>query len=310
MDNFKNNLDAFSLLSILYDVESNILNLIKTKLQNFFLSVNKLFIDNAWYNNYILKYINYIFSKKIYPIIISGLVLIKSKLSSSQLIGEEYLGINIQNKNKFLLFLLLNAFESLIIKYIDKLFSFFYFLYFNPENNIEKINYYCKCIKKIFNHLKNIQNILFGATFYKIFSPKENKNIFDNFEKPIKLISYGFIIKNAYKIYQNIKNIFTVYYIEEEKEKGKGNLDINKINSNYDEVNEKLNLNKLENDENNDNICLLCLNKCYQICCTPCGHLFCWSCIHLYLSEKNMCPKCKLNCKPQEILFLQNYLNI
>ena len=308
MDNFKTNLDAFSFLSIIYDVESNILNLIKTKLQNFLLSINKLFIDNSWYNNYILKYVNYIFSKKIFPIIISGLVIIKSKLSSFQLISEEYLGINIQNKNKFLLFLLINAFESLIIKYVDKLFSFFYFLYFNRENNIEKITYFSMCVKKIFNHIKNLQNILFGMTFYKMFSPKENKNIFDNIEKPIKLIGYGFIIKDVYNIFQNIKNIFNVYYIEEEKEKK--NLDIDNINSHYDEANEKLNLNRIEKDESDDNICLLCLNQCYQICCTPCGHLFCWSCIHLYLSEKNICPKCKLNCKPQEILFLQNYLNI
>ena len=298
MDNLKSNLDAFSYLSIIYDVETNILNLIKTKLQNFFLSINKLFIDNTLYNNYILKYLNYIFSKKIFPIIISGLILIKTKLSSFQLISEEYLDINIQNKNKLLLFLLFNSFESLIIKYIDKLFSYIYFHFFNRENNIEKINYYCKCVKNIFNHIKNFQNILFGMAFYKLFSPKEYKNIFDNFEKPIKLIASGFIFKNAYNIFQNIKNIFNVYYIEEEKEKK--NFDINKIN-------EKIILNKIDNEDNNDNICLLCLNPCYQICCTPCGHLFCWSCIHLYLIEKNICPKCKLNCKPQEILFLQNF---
>ena len=298
MDNLKSNLDAFSYLSIIYDVETNILNLIKTKLQNFFLSINKLFIDNTLYNNYILKYLNYIFSKKIFPIIISGLILIKTKLSSFQLISEEYLDINIQNKNKLLLFLLFNSFESLIIKYIDKLFSYIYFHFFNRENNIEKINYYCKCVKNIFNHIKNFQNILFGMAFYKLFSPKEYKNIFDNFEKPIKLIASGFIFKNAYNIFQNIKNIFNVYYIEEEKEKK--NFDINNIN-------EKIILNKIDNEDNNDNICLLCLNPCYQICCTPCGHLFCWSCIHLYLIEKNICPKCKLNCKPQEILFLQNF---
>ena len=55
--------------------------------------------------------------------------------------------------------------------------------------------------------------------------------------------------------------------------------------------------------------CDRCLNKYEHVCCTPCGHLFCWSCIHLFLNEKNFCPKCKLVCKPQEILFLQNYLS-
>ena len=301
MNNIKNNLDAFSFLSNIYDVESNILTLIKTKIQNFIFSFNRLFINNTWYNNHILKYINFILSEKIYPIIISGLMLIKSKFSSYQLISEEYLNINILYKNKFLLFLLLNSFESLIIKYIDKLFQLLYSFFFNPQNNTEKINYYGKNIKNILKHIKNLQNIILGITFYKSFVPKENISIFDNLEKPIKLLGCGFIIKNAYNIFLNIKNIFNVYYIDEEPKKlEKSEMKEDKGESCYSNI--------IENNDDNENICLLCLNKYEQVCCTPCGHLFCWSCIHLFLNEKNFCPKCKLNCKPQEILFLQNYL--
>lgn len=295
MEKIRTNLDAFSLLSIIYDVESNILTLIKTKIQNFLFSINKLLIDNEWYNNHILNIINFILSKKIYPIIISSLIIIKSKLSSFQFISEEYLGINIQNKNKLIFFLLLNSFEILIIKYVDKLFSFCYNFFFSPKMNFEKIHYYGKCIKNIFKHIRNLQNIIFGMSFYKSFSPKENNLIFDNLEKPIKLFSYGLIFKNAYNIFTNIRKIFNVYYYIEDKNK--------KIYEN------KKVLNNDDNDDNNVNICILCLNKYNQVCCTPCGHLFCWSCIHLYLVEKNICPKCKLNCRPEEILFLQNYLD-
>ena len=300
--NIKNNIDNFSLLSIIYDVESHILTLIKNKIQNFIFSINKLFINNIWYNNHILKYINFILSKKIYPIIISGLIFIKSKISPFQLISEEYLNINIKNKNKFILFLLFNSFEALIIKYIDTFFSICYSFFFNKQYHSEKINYYGKCIKNIFKHLKNIQNIILGMVFYKSFLPKDNNVFFDILDEPIKLISYGFIIKNTYNIFQNIKNIFSVYYIDEKKE----NIE-NDDNKNYCEDNTIYNEN--ENDDDNENKCLLCLNKYNQVCCTPCGHLFCWSCIHLYLSEKNNCPKCKKYCKSQEILFLQNYLN-
>ena len=303
MDNIKNNLNAFSLLTMIYDVESNILTFIKNKIQNFILSINKIFINNTLYNKYIIKYINFILSKKILPIIISGLIYIKSKISSFQLISEEYLNINIQNKNKLIFFLLLNSFESLIIKYVNNFFSVCYSLYFNNQkNNFQKINYYGKCIKNIFKHIQNLQNIILGMIFFKSFVPKENIFIFDNLEKPIKLFGYGFIIKNAYNIFQNIKNIIKIYYIEDEKEEKKI-----KINENIVEDSEIGY--KFEDDDNNVDICLLCLNKYNQVCCTPCGHLFCWSCIHLYLSEKDNCPKCKSKCNPQEILFLQNYLN-
>lgn len=304
MNNIKTNIDGFSFLSIIYDVESNILKLIKDKIQNFIFSIDKLFINNVWYNNHILNYIKFILSKKIYPIIISGLIFIKSYFSNFQLISEEYLNININKKKKFILFLLFNSFESLIIKYIDKFFSLCYSFFFNKNNHSEKVKYYGKCIKNIFKHLKNLQNIIFGMIFYKSLSPVENNTIFDNLEEPIKLISYGFLIKNTYNIFQNIKNIFNVYYLEEEKDKNEN------INDNKKNCEDNKNINIIENDDdNNENICLLCLNKYNQVCCTPCGHLFCWSCIHLYLSEKNNCPKCKMNCKPQEILFLQNYLN-
>ena len=304
MNNYKNNLDAFSLLTNIYDVESNILTIIKSKIQNFIFSFNRLFANNTWYNNHILKYVNYILSEKIYPIIITGLMLIKSKLSSFQLISEEYLSINILNKNKFLSFLLLNSFEQLIIKYIDKLFSVLYSFFFNPQNNPQKVNYYGKCIKNIFKHIKNLQNIIFGMMFYKSFFPQDKIIGFDKLENPVKLIGYGFIFKNAFNIYQNIKNIFNVYNIDEEtkisdnNEKAQKNGEICQI-SNYKE----------NNSDEDENICLLCLNKYEHVCCTPCGHLFCWSCIHLFLNEKNFCPKCKLVCKPQEILFLQNYLS-
>ena len=130
MNNIKPNLDGTSLL-LIYEIESNILKFIKNKIQNFFLSIDKLFINNTWYNNHILKYIQFFLSNKIYPIIITGLLYIKSKSSSFQLISEEFLNIKINHKNKFILFLLLNSFESLIIKYVDKLFSICYYFFIN-----------------------------------------------------------------------------------------------------------------------------------------------------------------------------------
>jgi len=304
MNDLKNNLDSFTLLANIYDIESNILSLIKEKIQNFVLSINKLFVNNTWYNNHIIKYINFIFSKKLLPIIISGIMYIKSKLSSFQLISEEYLNINIQNKNKFIFFLLLNSLEALLIKYVNQIFAVCYSLIFkSKDNNLQKITYYGKCIKNILKHIKNLQNIILGMIFFKSVSPKENNSFFDSLKKPIEIISYGFIIKNAYNIFQNLMNIFNIYSIEEEKE---NKLNEGSISKNNIEI--KNEINNIE-DGDNENICILCLNKYNKVSCTPCGHLFCWSCIHLYLTEKNNCPKCKSSCKPQEILFLQNYLN-
>jgi len=306
MDDIKNNLYSFTLLTNIYDIESNILSLIKEKIENFALSINKLFVNNTWYNNHIINYINFIFSKKILPIIISGIMYIKSKLSSFQLISEEYLNINIKNKNKFIFFLLLNSFEALIIKYVNQIFSVCYSLIFKSrDNNLQKMAYYGKCIKNILKHIKNLQNIILGMIFFKSVSIKENNSFFDYMEKPMKIISYGFILKNAYNIFQNLMNILNIYSIEEEKEE---NLNVASINNN---INNNENIKEINNveDDDNENVCILCLNKYNKVSCTPCGHLFCWSCIHLYLAEKNNCPKCKSSCKPQEILFLQNYLN-
>ena len=95
-----------------------------------------------------------------------------------------------------------------------------------------------------------------------------------------------------------MKNIAKIYFFGEKSEKNDKN-EIISINKNT---------NQNENDDDNNNICILCLNKYNQVCCTPCGHLFCWTCIHLFLTEKNFCPKCKMKCQPQEVLFLQNYL--
>jgi peroxin-10 len=306
MNDIKNNLDSFTLLTTIYDIESNILSLIKDKIQNFILSINKLFVNNNWYNNHIIKYINFIFSKKILPIIISGIMYIKSKISSFQLLSEEYLNINIRNKNKFIFFLLLNSFEALIIKYVNQIFAVCYSLIFKSRsNNLQKITYYGKCIKNILKHIKNLQNIILGMIFLKSVSQKENNSLFNNLKRPLEIISYGFIFKNAYNIYQNIINIFNIYCIEEEKE-GKLNEKRNNLSKNNNEDIKEIN--NVEDDDN-ENMCILCLNKYNKVSCTPCGHLFCWSCIHLYLAEKNNCPKCKSSCKPQEILFLQNYLN-
>ena len=146
-------------------------------------------------------------------------------------------------------------------------------------------------------------------TFYKSFIPKKYICFSDNLDKPIKLIGYGFIIKNAYNIFQNIKNIFTIYNLEENNDENKNKELIDNKNTEKDKTLYMVENNDNDEDDNKENICLLCLNKYNQICCTPCGHLFCWSCIHLYLAEKNNCPKCKSSCKPQEILFLRNYLN-
>ena len=298
MNIIKPNLELFSLLSSIIDLESNVFTYTKNKFQNFLLSINRLFPNNNWYNTNILKYINFLISKKFFPFIISSLLFIKSKISSFKFISEDYLNINIQNKNKFILFLLINSFEALVIKYVDTFFNYCYRLFYKSNELNEKIKYYGRCAKSIMKNLRNIQNIFLGMNYYKMISPQENKNIFFGFEKPIKLFGYGFIVKNIFNIYGNIKNIYKIYYLTEDKkeshqtETNKNNLKIN----NFEETN-----------DDNENICLLCLNKYKNTCCTPCGHLFCWNCIHLYVIEKNNCPKCKKKIKPQEILFLQNY---
>ena len=69
MNDLKNNLDSFTLLANIYDIESNILSLIKEKIQNFVLSINKLFVNNTWYNNHIIKYINFISQKNYFQLL-------------------------------------------------------------------------------------------------------------------------------------------------------------------------------------------------------------------------------------------------
>ena len=298
MNNIKSNLELPSILSAIYDIESNSFNYVRIKFQNFLLSINRLFINNNWYNNHILKYINFLAHKKIIPFIISSLIFIKSKISSIKFISEEFLNIHIQNKNKLILFLFINAFETLLIKYIDIFFNFCYSLLYNSDNNKEKMKYYGKCIKYLFKSFRNIQNIIIGINYYKSIAPEENKNIFKGFEIPIKLIGYGFLAKNFYNIFHNIKNIYQIHCLSKENEKNEA--------FKNDENIKKTNIIE-EDDDDKENICLLCLNKLNNTSCTPCGHLFCWSCIHLYLTEKNNCPKCKKKIKPQEILFLRNY---
>ena len=298
MNNIKSNLELPSILPAIYDIESNSFNYVRIKFQNFLLSINKLFINNNWYNNHILKYINFLAHKKIFAFIISSLIFIKSKISSIKFISEEFLNIHIQNKNNLILFLFINAFETLLIKYIDIFFNFCFSFLYNSDNNKEKIKYYGKCIKYLLKSFRNIQNIIIGINYYKSIAPEENKNIFKGFEIPIKLIGYGFLAKNFYNIFHNIKNIYQIHCLTGENEK-------NETFKNDENIK---NINIIEEDgDDKENICLLCLNKLNNTSCTPCGHLFCWSCIHLYLTEKNNCPKCKKKIKPQEILFLRNY---
>ena len=298
MNVIKPNLELFSLLSSIYDIESNVFIYIRNKFQNFLLSINKLFSSNNWYVNNILKYINFLLSKKLFPFIISSILFIKSKISSVKFISEDFLNINIQNKNKLILFLLINSIETLLIKYVDTFFNYCYGFFYKSLNNNEKIKYYGKCTKHVMKNLRNIQNIFLGMNYYRMITPEENKNIFRGFDTPIKFFGYGFITKNIFNIYYNVKNIYKIYCLTEDKKElktdeiKKNNLDEN----NFEEPN-----------DDNENICLLCLNKYKNTCCTPCGHLFCWTCIHLYLTEKDICPKCKSKIKPQEILFLQNY---
>ena len=138
MNDAKQNLEIFSLLTSIYDIESNTLTYIKNKFQNFLLSINGLFINNNWYNNNILKYINYILSKKVLPLILSCFIFIKSKLTSFKFISEDFLNINIQNKNKLILFLLINSIETLLIKYVDTFFNYCYGFFYKSLNNNEK----------------------------------------------------------------------------------------------------------------------------------------------------------------------------
>ena len=298
MNNDKTNPEFFPLITSIYDIESNVISYIKYKFQNFLLSVNRLFINNSWYNNHFLKYITFILHKKFFPFILSSLLFFKSKISSIKLISEEFLTIHIQNKNKLIIFLLLNSLGTLLIKYIDIFFNFCYGFFFNPSNDKEKINYYGKYTKHLFKNFMNIQNIIIGMNYYKLISPIENKSIFNGFKIPIKLISYGLLIKNIYDVFGHIKNIYKIYCLSKEGYEKK-NIKNNEYNNDIIITDEE--------DNNKENICLLCLNQYRNTSCTPCGHLFCWSCIHLYLIEKNNCPKCKKKIKPQEILFLQNY---
>ena len=296
MDIVKTHLSPFSLLTSIFDIETNLLVFMRNKYQNFLLSINRLFMNNIYYNNHFFKLINLIYQKELFAFIISNILFFKSRLSSFKFISEDFLSIHIHKKNRLILFILLNSFEALIIKYIDIFFNFCYRLFYNSHNNNEKMKYFGKCIKNIFKHFRNVQNIIIGTKFYNLISQEKNKQIFNGFEMSFKLIGYGYIINNIYNIFGNIKDIYIIHHLPKIKKK--------KINKNH-YYNEE-NIIREEND-NKENICLLCLNKYSNTCCTPCGHLFCWTCIYLYLNEKNKCPICLKEIRPQEILLLQNY---
>ena len=286
MDYLKNidHKSIFLIMNII-GIESNIIKTIEIKIHNFLLSINDLFQNNTYYINNILKYVEFIIKQQLLPIISTTLYYLKS----SQLISEEHLNIKISNKKILYLFLILNSFESLLIKYIDKIFSLCYQFFFNSKNE-QKVKYYGKKIGNIFKEIQNYQNLFFIMNQFKNFL-NSNSNTLIN--KVIDIISCGYSIKYGLNIIHEIKNIYCCYKIKDEN------------NNNFKKTNEE---NEFEEKELNENdICILCLNKFNEVCCTPCGHLFCWSCIHFFLIEKDFCPKCKQKCKPQEILFLQNY---
>ena len=285
---YLNNIDHKNIFLIMntIGIESNIIKTIEIKIYNFLLSINDLLQNNTFYINNILKYIEFIIKQQLLPIISTTLYYLKS----SQLISEEHLNIKISTKKKIYIFLLLNSFESLLIKYINKIYSMCYRFFFKTKNE-QKIKYYGKKLKNIFKELQNFQNIFFTLYQFKYYLDSSNNPLIN---KTINFIFCGYSIKCGLNIFREIKNIFYIYKLKDEN----NNNNCIKIKENNELDTKKLNEN---------NICILCLNEFKDVCCTPCGHLFCWSCIHIFLNEQNFCPKCKQKCKPQEILFLQNY---
>ena len=175
MNNIKSNLELLTLLTSIYDIESNVFTYIRNKFQNFLLSINRLFITNNWFNNHLYKYINFLVDKKFFPFIISSLIFIKSKISYFKFKSEEFLNIHIQNKNKLILFLLINTFEALLIKYIDIFFNFCYSIFNNSDDNKEKMKFYTKCTKHLLKNFRNIQNIIIGMNFINLLHLKKTK---------------------------------------------------------------------------------------------------------------------------------------
>ncbi|KAF2901032.1 hypothetical protein ILUMI_05172 [Ignelater luminosus] len=54
-------------------------------------------------------------------------------------------------------------------------------------------------------------------------------------------------------------------------------------------------------------LCTLCAEYRKSTCATACGHIYCWNCIHDSLRYQQNCPICREIIHPGRIIFLQNF---
>lgn len=125
-----------------------------------------------------------------------------------------------------------------------------------------------------------------------------------------KFIGYFLLLKLILEVFIKLKFYFKMYKKERQKlkkeiknfeQKKKFLLDHKQINFRL-KSSDRFGVYEEERDQ-----CLLCLSKRQDTSSTLCGHLFCWACIIKYLQENPTCPFCRKTCRPQNVIYLQNY---
>jgi hypothetical protein len=300
------------------------------KLLKFLDSFSHLFSINISLNN-IEEFSKLIFNTVNY-------LLRKDKLSP----GEEYTNISKEFKGgkfKLVSYVISASLQNYILKRIhSKLIEYFEVKSQGPliRESMSSVKYYYLLIKnvmiKLYYEYSNFDNLLEKfeeMQFCLLFLEGTNytfiQKIFGfgyfaknkgsaNHEQIIsksgfKFFGYLLLFKVLTQIYYLVKKIF--YMLKDEKQKTIDNKYSTNIlqNSEPKKFNVKLKYSEhtLNNSENKNKMCLLCLDIREGSSLTKCGHLFCWKCIIAYLQTNPQCPFCRLECNPQNVVYLKNY---
>lgn len=258
-------------------------------------------------------------------------VLNKNKLTP----GEELTSTQIlfSNKKNILWYIITLSCEKIILKYVLQFIQKKINLYthFIQEKNLtSNTNFFRRLLLKLdINNLLNSDNFIdkyeeiqyclfflngkYCNFIQKIFGAKyvyqnenENPNLLIS-RDGFKFLGYTMGVKLFLEFFNFTKNIHKNYqkFLEENKFKEQ---EENKIPSQSLKLKTtNLNFNKLANSYV-DNTCLLCMEKRKDVSVTICGHLFCWDCIIKYLQTNSNCPFCRTKCLPQQVVYLQNYI--